>query len=100
MITPTHQIARWSLIAPCIAALLLILGLCGCTGDDLNAYMTEGDQHRYEHQETRDLVALVNEGTALIETEGQAAFEKLRVPNSRWRQEEKFGTKFLFQFRF
>ena len=90
MITPTHQIAHSPSIAPYLAALLLILGLCGCTGDDLNAFMTEGDQHRYEHQETRDLVALVNDGAALIETEGQAAFEKLRVPNSRWRQEEKY----------
>jgi hypothetical protein len=42
----------------------------------------------YEHKETCDLVALVNDATALVRTKGEAAFADFRISGSRWRQEE------------
>src|SRR5512146_2370143 len=44
----------------------------------------------YEHAETRDLVALVNEATDLVRTKGEAAFGELRISGSRWRHEETY----------
>ena len=44
----------------------------------------------YEHAETRDLVALVNDATELVRTEGEAAFGELRISGSRWRHEEAY----------
>ncbi len=44
----------------------------------------------YEHQETRDLVALVNDASALVSAKGEAAFAEFRVSGSRWRQGETY----------
>ena len=45
---------------------------------------------RYEHAETRELVALVNDAAELVRASGEAAFGDLRVPDSRWRQGERY----------
>lgn len=47
-------------------------------------------EQRYEYPETRDLVALVNDGVALIGTKGEAAFADFQIPGSRWRQAENY----------
>ena len=44
----------------------------------------------YEHEETRSLVALVNEAAALIAEKGDAAFDELRRAGSPWRQDETY----------
>ena len=44
----------------------------------------------YQHQETRELVALVNDASKLIRTKGEAAFSDFRVSGSRWRQGEAY----------
>jgi signal transduction histidine kinase len=44
----------------------------------------------YEHKETRDLVALVNDASELVRTKGEAAFNDFRVSGSRWRQGETY----------
>ena len=44
----------------------------------------------YEHVETRQLVALVNDATALVHTRGEAAFRELSEDGSRWRQGESY----------
>lgn len=44
----------------------------------------------YEHEETRGLVALVNDAAELIRTSGEAAFEELSVKESRWRHGETY----------
>lgn len=49
-----------------------------------------GDEQVYEHRETRELVALVNDAAERIETQGEAAFDEFRRPNSRWRHEETY----------
>jgi len=40
----------------------------------------------YEYEETRALVALVDDATELVRAKGEAAFADLRVAGSRWRQ--------------
>lgn len=44
----------------------------------------------YDHQETRDLVALVNQAAEQVQTKGTAAFAEFRVPGSRWRHGETY----------
>ena len=44
----------------------------------------------YEHGETRELVALVNEAAELVRAGGEAAFSDFSVDNSRWRQGERY----------
>ena len=44
----------------------------------------------YEHEETRDLVALVDAASELVRTRGEAAFRDLAVSASRWRHEETY----------
>jgi len=44
----------------------------------------------YEHEETRQLVALVKDATEMIRTKGEAAFSDFRVTGSRWRQGETY----------
>jgi signal transduction histidine kinase len=44
----------------------------------------------YEHKETHDLVALVNDASELVHTKGEAAFADFRVSGSRWRQGETY----------
>lgn len=44
----------------------------------------------YQYQETRDLVSLVNDAAALVQSKGEAAFADFRVPGSRWRQQELY----------
>lgn len=44
----------------------------------------------YEHKETRDLVALVNEAASMIQAKGEQAFAEFRVPGSRWRQQDTY----------
>ncbi len=44
----------------------------------------------YQHEETRELVALVNDASKLIRTKGEAAFNDFRVSGSRWRQGESY----------
>lgn len=45
---------------------------------------------RYEHAETRDLVALVNDAADLVRTAGEAAFDELRVHDGRWRRGDTY----------
>jgi signal transduction histidine kinase len=44
----------------------------------------------YEQKETRDLVALVNDASGLVQAKGEDAFADFRVDGSRWRQGETY----------
>lgn len=44
----------------------------------------------YEHEETRELVALVDDAAELVRTRGEAAFEDFRVADSRWRKGDTY----------
>ncbi len=47
-------------------------------------------EQRYEHEDTRQLVALVNEAAELVRTKGEAAFESFRTAGSQWRSGETY----------
>jgi len=44
----------------------------------------------YEYEETRDLVALVSDASALVRSRGDKAFDELSEDGSRWRQGETY----------
>jgi signal transduction histidine kinase len=47
-------------------------------------------EQRYQHEETRQLVHLVEDAAELVASRGEAAFGDFRVAGSRWRQEEAY----------
>jgi signal transduction histidine kinase len=47
-------------------------------------------EQRYEHAETRALVALVNDAAELVRTKVKDAFDELRTEGSRWRTGEMY----------
>lgn len=52
--------------------------------------MTLSMAQTYEHEETQDLVSLVNQAADLIQNKGEAAFTDFRLPESKWRDEETY----------
>lgn len=44
----------------------------------------------YEHDDTRELVRLVDDAADLIRSRGEASFGELRTPDSRWRRGEMY----------
>lgn len=44
----------------------------------------------YEHEETRELVGLVEDAAELVRTQGEAVFSAFRAPASRWRSAETY----------
>ncbi|HSQ68314.1 MAG TPA: cache domain-containing protein [Polyangiaceae bacterium] len=44
----------------------------------------------YEHEETRTLVALVNDAAERVRAEGDAAFREFRISGSRWRHGDTY----------
>lgn len=51
---------------------------------------TDSFDQFYQHDTTRELMALVKSATELIRVKGEAAFTDFRVPGSRWRQGETY----------
>jgi len=75
----------WTWQSAVAAALIAVGALIG----DAQGVASNPDQV-YEHQETRELVALVKDASDLVRTKGEAAFADLRVAGSRWRQGEAY----------
>lgn len=44
----------------------------------------------YEHAETRELVALVNDAAELVRSNGEVAFDELSIEGGRWRRGETY----------
>ncbi len=65
---------------------LILLGLAAAGAQSVPIDLDQA----YEHQETRDLVALVNNAAEAVSTKGEAAFAEFRVAGSRWRQGETY----------
>ncbi len=55
-----------------------------CKGNAAEAGQT------YEHEETRETVALVNDAAELVSIKGEAAFSDFGVSGSKWRQGDKY----------
>lgn len=45
---------------------------------------------KYQHKETQELVALVEDAVVLIEEKGEDAFAEFSVKDSKWRQDDKY----------
>lgn len=54
------------------------------------AQSTSATDQPYQDVETRGLVALVNDATALVQAKGEAAFSDFAVPDSKWRRGETY----------
>lgn len=52
--------------------------------------MLTHSEQSYEYEETRELVALVNDAAESVRSKGEAAFSDFRVSGSRWRREETY----------
>jgi signal transduction histidine kinase len=69
-----------------------LLGLAACHGSEqpvgAGQLYQQPVSQRYEREETRTLVALVDDAAQLVRTKGEAAFDTLRVQGSRWRRGE------------
>lgn len=79
---------RWNtLLLPLITLVaLLVPGASMCPAATASSSLDQA----YENQETRDLVALVNDATTLVQSNGEAAFSELRATGSRWRQNDSY----------
>lgn len=73
-----------------MVVVLVAAALCGCTDDAQPVAVAGLGQARYEHEETRELVARVNDAGRRIESQGERAFDEFRTPDSRWRQDETY----------
>jgi signal transduction histidine kinase len=73
---------------PSALAVVSLALLCSFRGN-AQTVATNSNQV-YEHKETRDLVALVNDASELVRTKGDAAFANFRISGSRWRQGETY----------
>lgn len=71
-----------------IAAAAMLAAFCGSGA--AHGAGTAPARHGYQHEETRELVALVQDAAQLIESEGEAAFPALRIADSRWRRGEMY----------
>ena len=84
MISRSRSIAQHLGVGAVVAALFV------CTGGAQEVAAKGLGHQPYEHQETRELVALVDDAAKRIETKGEAALAEFRVPGSRWRHEETY----------
>lgn len=66
----------------------MLMACVGLTGRAATPF-TDLDQ-AYEHEETRDLVVLVNDASDLVAAKGRTAFADLRTAGSRWRKGEMY----------
>ena len=87
----THEtIARATSIVRRFVAATAMAVLCACSSTAPGVSPAPSDPTSYEYDETRRLVALVNDAARRIETDGEAAFPEFRVPGGRWREAEMY----------
>ena len=75
---------RWASRATALAVVLMF----ALNGNAQTPSITVGES--YQDSETRALVALVNDASAVVRANGEAAFSDFAVPGSRWRQGETY----------
>jgi len=85
----TKRAASLLNLIPQRIALAAVLFLLGAFNINTPAVAADSGQS-YQQEETRQLVVLVNDAAALVQTKGEAAFVDFRVSGSRWRQGETY----------
>ena len=81
----TQRADSISRVVPLVAVLVLLQTFNG----HAQTVAANLDQS-YQYEETRELMALVNDATELVRTKGDAALSEFRVSGSRWRQGEAY----------
>lgn len=81
----TQKAVSISSSVPLVVVLIL---LSGCFNGKVQTTATS--ERPFQHEETRDLVALVTDAAELVRTKGEAAFSEFRIPGSRWRRGESY----------
>ena len=79
----TRQLGAW--MPPITSAVMLVAMAAFST----YAQPARSDQ-AYQYEETRALVAIVNNAASLVHDKGEAAFADFRVEGSRWRQGDNY----------
>lgn len=69
---------------------IVLAGLLSLPAVANGGAQTVGGDQTYQYEETRDLVALVNEASALVRDKGEAAFADFRSAGGHWRQGEMY----------
>ena len=69
-----------------IFGIVVLLGAFDCKAQPV---IPDSDQ-QYAYQETRELVALVNDAAELVGSKGELAFVDFRITGSRWRQGDMY----------
>jgi signal transduction histidine kinase len=77
----TRQSPRW---ARHLAASIALLAVCA------PGVRAQQRVEPFQHEDTRALVALVNDAAALVRDRGRAAFDDFRLDGSRWREGERY----------
>jgi signal transduction histidine kinase len=85
----TLRLRAW----PRVVAMLCVAAGCSRQGPapaEPRATASRPAAQAYEREETRALVALVDEAARMIAADGEAAFDELERPGSRYRHEETY----------
>lgn len=82
----THQVSSLSQIWLLGIVLMLVQA---CSGSVQPTAGGSDMQSQYD-EDTRRMVTLVNDATAMVRAKGEAAFEAFRTADSRWRQGERY----------
>ncbi|MBU6481665.1 MAG: cache domain-containing protein [Nitrospirae bacterium] len=69
-----------------LGAVLVLLEACSGQVQTIAANVDQS----FQYEDTRELMALVNDATELVRTKGEAALSEFRVSGSRWRQGESY----------
>lgn len=77
----TRQFIRWTRH---LAAAMALVAVCA------PGVRAQQSAPPYQYEDTRALVALVNDAAALVRANGSAAFADLRLDGSRWREGERY----------
>ncbi|MGJ0428763.1 cache domain-containing protein [Methylobacter sp.] len=79
---------RAAAISSLASLIMVLVFLSGCFNGKVETAATA--EQPYQYEETRALVALVNDAAELVRTKGDTAFGDFGVPGSRWRQGENY----------
>ncbi|MDP1771219.1 MAG: cache domain-containing protein [Methylobacter sp.] len=79
---------RASSISNLVSLIVALALLPGCFNGKVQTVAKS--EQSYQHEETRELVALVTDAAELVRSKGETAFSDFRVSGSRWRQGERY----------
>lgn len=73
-----------------LVAAALAVTLCACSSDEERVRELQAPRREDRGPDRQAVITLVDDAARLIETEGEAAFDDLRAPGSRWRSGDTY----------